>query len=1063
MDIGTLTGQIEIEDQLSDKLTEIASHVRHFAESFGGVIGGAAIGVGVLTAAIGGAITSVVSLGERGSTLLDVEGAFDRLAVAAGTTGEALRGGLSEGVKSTVSEMELMQTTSRLLTSGMKLTAENTLLMGQAARAMGKATGTDAAGGLATLSSALLTGRVRSLAMAGVIVDTKKAEEEYAKSLGVTAAELSREGKLHADRIAILAGTEAYVKRLGESQLSFKERIQQSEVSMAEWTEKLEKSVASSPHVMAALDAIENAIHKAFGGASQSLLDTIVGWVNNFADAVTTYGPPIIQTIADIWHGIENIWGTVKKAWSDVPQWFKDITVNAALAGGSVLLLSDALKVTTGSDLLGSLSNMAQVWSVVGSNVLSATKWTLGYFSSVIALGWGGLVVMIEDLGAALKAAGVAAWSATGPLALVAAGIAAIWAAWKVGHWDSVSDFFEKAGLLAQGYTLAQADAMIATDHATQAQIKSANALKGLYIPAIVSSHGAVAGLVPPVGDLNKGMIDQTAAATKAAAAHKLLKAELEAMRKPFMDINEAASALEESFQNSNAARVLAEGLAFVASAADDAAQKMDELDSALSDIASVASRVYTESLSPLRKSMEGLATDLTQLSQVSGDSFGGFVKGIAEVVVAWNLASSAADEYRKAAEDGNKAAQALALVKGAIAVASATSSGSTTKRVVGGALAGAEIGSVFGPWGTAIGGAIGGLTGLIRGLGGVSQAVKETRLQQDGLIKSLQGVVTKGQITEGALTDNYHTIAIVARDAFLKTGSSADAADAHVRALLDPDHPAAFKAAVLDLNRALDQSAAKEAQISKLISDRQAAIDGVQGAMDKWKLTIVDMGPAWKQQELDKGALSLWQDYQLLTAAGADHITILKHMAQGYQDVVTQSLITGSAIPANLKPAVEELARMGLLTDEAGNKMTDISKLTWTDTLEGKFQMLLDKIGDLVDALNYDLTGAIKNLPDKTVHVNVETSGITNAPDYGGQTTPVYAAGGYGNVVPFRPRGSDTVPAMLTPGESVNTVAETKFGQNSKPMVIQLIQDGKKTAEVIVPYLPGAVKRMVG
>ncbi len=42
--------------------------------------------------------------------------------------------------------------------------------------------------------------------------------------------------------------------------------------------------------------------------------------------------------------------------------------------------------------------------------------------------------------------------------------------------------------------------------------------------------------------------------------------------------------------------------------------------------------------------------------------------------------------------------------------------------------------------------------------------------------------IATAGEITEGALTDNYHTIAIVARDAFLRSGESADEALARLR-----------------------------------------------------------------------------------------------------------------------------------------------------------------------------------------------------------------------------------------------------------------------------------------
>src|SRR5438105_10446631 len=163
MDIGSLTGQIAIEDQLSGQLTSIAARVKQFAEGFDGALGELAVGAGGLGAAIAGVAISVVELGEQGSKIIGVTNAFNTLAEKAGTTGEVLRGSLSAGLKGTVSDMVLMQSTSKLLGSGMKLTGDQAMLMGEAARALGKATGTDAVSGLEMMSSALVTGRVRGL------------------------------------------------------------------------------------------------------------------------------------------------------------------------------------------------------------------------------------------------------------------------------------------------------------------------------------------------------------------------------------------------------------------------------------------------------------------------------------------------------------------------------------------------------------------------------------------------------------------------------------------------------------------------------------------------------------------------------------------------------------------------------------------------------------------------------------------------------------------------------------------------------------------------------------
>ncbi len=344
MEIGSLTGVISIEDQISDKLTEVARHVKDFATEVEGAFGAAAIGVTVLGAAIAGAVVSIVELGEKGSKIQGVTDAFDRLAASAGTTGDALRGSLSEGVKDTIDQMTLMQSTMRLMTSGMKLSTDQAALLGEAARAMGKATGTDAAQGLETISTALTTGRTRGLAMAGILVDVKKAETDFAKSIGTTADQLNAEGQLEAKRIAIFKATQDYVERLGATQLTFAERIKQGQVALEEWGVKLATSVSNSPQVMAALDAIGKALQETFGGTGKTALETIVGWVNKFADAVTEYGPTVIKVFGDITGAIGELFSYLSGHSQDI----KDLTKAVALYAAAWAVFSFGGALVTG-------------------------------------------------------------------------------------------------------------------------------------------------------------------------------------------------------------------------------------------------------------------------------------------------------------------------------------------------------------------------------------------------------------------------------------------------------------------------------------------------------------------------------------------------------------------------------------------------------------------------------------------------------------------------------------------------------------------------------------------
>src|SRR5258708_4117719 len=321
MDIGSLTGTVGIDDQLTGALTLAANKVKAFAEEFDGVMGTLSIGAGIVAGAIVGIAVSITALGEEGSKILGVQNAFDHLSEAAGTTGEELRGSLTQGVHGTVSEMKLMEATSNLLGSGMKLTTDQASLMGAAARELGKASGGDAASGLEMLSSALTTGRTRALQMHGIIVDVAAGEEKFAASIGTTRSELNAAGILEGKRLAILEATQGYLDRLGTSQLSFAEKITQGKVAVEEWGASLAKSVASSTDVNTALDALGSAVSAAFGANSQSLMDNIVNGINLFARGVTAAVPYVVSFAQAVGTGFGYVWSLLKSTYELLEPW----------------------------------------------------------------------------------------------------------------------------------------------------------------------------------------------------------------------------------------------------------------------------------------------------------------------------------------------------------------------------------------------------------------------------------------------------------------------------------------------------------------------------------------------------------------------------------------------------------------------------------------------------------------------------------------------------------------------------------------------------------------------
>lgn len=249
-----------------------------------------------------------------------------------------------------------------------------------------------------------------------------------------------------------------------------------------------------------------------------------------------------------------------------------------------------------------------------------------------------------------------------------------------------------------------------------------------------------------------------------------------------------------------------------------------------------------------------------------------------------------------------------------------------------------------------------------------------------------------------------------------------AHAAGATLDAMLNARNPEAYKKAIDDLNAAL-----------QFQDDAMKTLDAT---VAKYGFTIEQLGPAFAAQKLSEQAGVLLQDYQVLTAAGVDHLAILDKMAPSVQDYVNKSLLAGVAIPEAMRPLLQSMVDAGLLTDAAGNKMTDLAGLTFTETLDKKFTTLIDTINKLADAIARGVGGAIASIPtDRTIHIGYQYDAYQppdrqeNFAATGGLVTATgiqhFAAGG--NVLPFRPMGSDTVPAMLTPGEMVLTQGQQR------------------------------------
>lgn len=430
------------------------------------------------------------------------------------------------------------------------------------------------------------------------------------------------------------------------------------------------------------------------------------------------------------------------------------------------------------------------------------------------------------------------------------------------------------------------------------------------------------------------------------------------------------------------------------------------------------------------RSSLGDIAQAFERLANISGDAFGGILKDIAQVVGAWHLAEQSVAAFEKAT---TKAGKAAAVVSGIGSVVSATGSGSTASRIAGGALTGASIGSIIPGVGTAAGAVIGGAVGLIRGLFSSSSAAKKAAEEAAQKTAALVAETSK-------LRAEY----ILTSGGIATLQQRAHTAGVTLEAMLNARTPEAYKTAIDELNDALEF--------------QDSAMQLLDDAVKKYGFTISELGPKFGQQKLHEQALSLLQDYEVLTAAGIDHNAIITRMGPSLQEYVTTAAKAGLSIPENLRPVLTSMLEMGLLVDENGDKMKDLSKLTFTETLDAKFKTLIDTIGKLVEAITRGLGGALTSLPN--VEAPWQHWPAPPKPNVwrDGMEDPTYAEGG-GNVLAFRARGA-VAPSSL--GANDVAVGAAQARATGGTLVVQtVLPDGRVLAEAVVPELNAAAARL--
>lgn len=346
----------------------------------------------------------------------------------------------------------------------------------------------------------------------------------------------------------------------------------------------------------------------------------------------------------------------------------------------------------------------------------------------------------------------------------------------------------------------------------------------------------------------------------------------------------------------------------------------------------------------------------------------------------------------------------------------------------------GGIAGGVFGPLGAIAGSFIGEGIEKLFSIGGPSKAELAGRDMVASFTDGVVGGLNEGQLAEAqqALSDgwanaNDAALVIGVRDAAIAMGNTSDQAVAAVQRLWDSieDGPEATQQAIDAINELTGG-------VINLDEINQQKFDEMGAAAKKYGVDLEALGPAFKQNEIDEEAADIVAAFKLMNQDGSKTKEILRGMSDEVSEVVQRSLSFGSTVPESMRPMIERLIEMGLLTDENGDKISSLegSGITFAESLEEGMKSVVNSIEDLIavirDKLPQGMTDAVNTMAAEGNRAAGVFSGLASAVPTSFNFPSVHIPGlpsfPHGGLVQAFPSGGlvNHVPALVEPGEFV-------------------------------------------
>lgn len=169
-------------------------------------------------------------------------------------------------------------------------------------------------------------------------------------------------------------------------------------------------------------------------------------------------------------------------------------------------------------------------------------------------------------------------------------------------------------------------------------------------------------------------------------------------------------------------------------------------------------------------------------------------------------------------------------------------------------------------------------------------------------------------------------------------------------------------------------QGAAGLQAFQALMADFEGRQARLQEAAERYGITWEEMGIKAREAHLSEIAQQLIEDFIILTQAGVGVDFTIEKMAVSINEFVQSALRTGTEVPEHMRPMLEKMIEMGLLTDAGGEKITSLeeSGLQFSQTMTQGFDRVVGKIDELIQRLG-GFIGQLHSIPED-IHTTIHT-----------------------------------------------------------------------------------------